>query len=235
VLRNMGTIGGNLCLDTRCNYLNQTEEWRRSIDYCMKAAGTVCWVAPGSPRCWAVSASDAAPMLAALDAEVRLMSAAGERTLPLLALYRDDGIDYLAKRADEILTAVEVPAASAAPACRAAFWKLRRRGSIDFAALSVAVALWVDAGGAVERARIVLGSVGSYPILAADAAASLHGAVPSPEAIAAAARAARAAATPLDNTDFHTAWRGAMVERYVEAALREAAGLPVDRQPPRHI
>ncbi|HUF79301.1 MAG TPA: FAD binding domain-containing protein, partial [Thermoanaerobaculia bacterium] len=80
-LRNMGTIGGNVCVDTRCTYYNQTEEWRRSIDYCMKEAGTVCWVAPSSPRCWAHSASDSAPMLAALGARVRLVSAAGERTV----------------------------------------------------------------------------------------------------------------------------------------------------------
>ena len=76
-LRNMGTLGGNLCLDTRCTYYNQTEEWRRSIDYCMKEVGTVCWVAPSSPRCWAHSASDSAPMLAALGGRVKLVSAHG--------------------------------------------------------------------------------------------------------------------------------------------------------------
>ena len=100
-LRNMGTIGGNVCVDTRCTYYNQTEEWRRAIDYCMKEEGTVCWVAPSSPRCWAHSASDSAPMLAALGARVRLASTAGEREIPIAALYRDDGIDYLAKRPDE--------------------------------------------------------------------------------------------------------------------------------------
>ncbi|MCI0652202.1 MAG: FAD binding domain-containing protein, partial [Planctomycetes bacterium] len=73
LLRNMGTLGGNLCLDTRCTYLNQTEEWRRAIDYCMKAEGEICWVAPGSPRCWAVSSSDSAPILSAIGARVRLV------------------------------------------------------------------------------------------------------------------------------------------------------------------
>ena len=66
VLRNMGTIGGNVCLDTRCTYYNQNEEWRQSISYCMKAEGKVCWVAPSSPRCWAVQSADSAPMLVAL-------------------------------------------------------------------------------------------------------------------------------------------------------------------------
>ena len=102
-LRNMGTLGGNLCLDTRCTYYNQTEGWRHSIDYCMKEAGKVCWVAPSSSRCWAHSASDSAPMLAALEAEVRLVAADGERQIPVKNLFRDDGIEYLSKRPDEIL------------------------------------------------------------------------------------------------------------------------------------
>ena len=115
-LRNMATLGGNVCVDTRCTYYNQTEEWRRSIDYCMKEAGTVCWVAPGSSRCWAHTASDSAPVLCALDAEVRLVSSQGARTLPLVELYRDDGIDYLSKRPDEILTEITLPASSASVA-----------------------------------------------------------------------------------------------------------------------
>lgn len=234
VLRNMGTLGGNVLLDTRCTYYNQTEEWRRAIDYCMKAAGTVCWVAPGSPRCWAISAGDSVPMLVALGARAELVAAGGERDGPVAALFRDDGIAYLTKSPDEVLTAIHLPAESDASRCRTAFWKLRRRGSIDFAVLSVAVALWTDAAGAVERARVVLGAVASLPVEVEAAAAALVGAPPSPESIAAAARACRAAATPMDNTDFHAAWRGVMVERYAEAALREAAGLPVERLPPQH-
>ena len=162
-LRNMGTIGGNVCVDTRCTYYNQTEGWRRSIDYCMKAEGEICWVAPTSPRCWAHSATDAAPMLCALGARVVLLGPEGERTVPISALYQDDGIDYLTKQPDELVTAILLPPESNADRCRTAFWKLRRRGSIDFAVLSVAVAVW-PAAGAVERAEIVLGCRG----LAAD-------------------------------------------------------------------
>ena len=92
-LRNMGTIGGNLCLDTRCTYYDQNEEWRQAISYCMKAEGKVCWVAPSSPRCWAVQSADSAPMLVALGARVRLDSASGEREIPVEALYRDDGME----------------------------------------------------------------------------------------------------------------------------------------------
>jgi 4-hydroxybenzoyl-CoA reductase subunit beta len=233
-LRNMGTIGGNVCVDTRCTYYNQTEEWRRSIDYCMKEAGTVCWVAPSSPRCWAHSASDAAPMFAALGARVRLAGPDGEREVPIAALYRDDGIDYLAKRPDELVTAIEVPTEAAAGRCRQAFWKLRRRGSIDFAVLSVAAAVWVDGGGTVADARLYLGAVGSQPVEAGESARALIGKPLGAETIAEAARLARKPATPMDNTDFQAQWRGAMVVHYTEAALRECAGLPVERPAPNH-
>jgi 4-hydroxybenzoyl-CoA reductase subunit beta len=233
-LRNMATIGGNLCVDTRCTYYNQTEEWRRSIDYCMKEQGTVCWVAPGSSRCWAHTASDSAPVLCALSAEVELLSADGRRSLPVEGLYRDDGIDYLAKRPDEILTRITLPAAAAAPACRASFWKLRRRGTIDFAVMSVAAAVWSDPDGTVTRARLFLGAVGSRPLAVPDAAAALIGRALDEESIAAAAVAARKVATPLDNTDFHAQWRGVMTGHYTEAALREIAGRPTETPPPPH-
>ena len=235
-LRNMGTIGGNICLDTRCTYYNQTEPWRQAIDYCMKEAGSVCWVAPSSSRCWAHSASDAAPILSALDARVILAGPNGERTIPIWALYRDDGIDYLTKQADELVTAILLPPEAASQSCSSAFWKLRRRGSIDFAVLSVAVAVWPgpDPGAVVDRARIVLGAVGSRPVSADDAAAVLVGRPLSEESIAKAARLARKAATPMDNTDFQAQWRGKMVERYTLAALREAAGLEPGVAPPRH-
>jgi 4-hydroxybenzoyl-CoA reductase subunit beta len=233
-LRNMATLGGNLLIDTRCTYYNQSEEWRRSIDYCLKETGTVCWVAPGSSKCWAHTASDSAPMLAALDARVVLRSTAGERALPILELYRDDGIDYLGKHAGEILTRVLIPSGSDQARCRTAFWKLRRRGSIDFAVLSAAVAIWMAPDGVVSRARIILGAVASCPLLVAGAADSLIGRPLDRETIRIAAREARKAATPMDNTDLQAQWRGVMVERYTEAALSEAAGLPVTTFPPPH-
>ncbi|MDX1503738.1 MAG: FAD binding domain-containing protein [Thermoanaerobaculia bacterium] len=233
-LRNMGTLGGNLCLDTRCTYYNQTEEWRRSIDYCLKEEGTVCWVAPGSSICWAHSASDSAPVLAALDARVRLAGVEGEREIAVDELFRNDGIDYLTKRPEEILTEIRLPPGSAADRCRSSFWKLRRRGSIDFAVLSVAVAVWTHPDGTVERARIYLGSVASRPVAAEEASRLLVGTRPGEETVAAAARAARKVATPMDNTDFQTQWRGVMAERYAEAALREALGLERRRALPAH-
>jgi 4-hydroxybenzoyl-CoA reductase subunit beta len=234
-LRNMGTIGGNVCVDTRCTYYNQTEDWRRSIDYCMKAEGSICWVATSSPTCLAHSASDSAPMLCALGAGVRLVSKEEERVIPLEALYKDDGIHYLAKRPDEIVTDIIVQGTSDSTRCRSAFWKLRRRGSIDFAVLSAAVALWTDPVGIVTNARIYLGAVGSQPVPATDAAQFLIGKPLTSEIIAEAARLARKPAYPMDNTDFQAQWRGTMVVKYTEAALRDAAGLPVERLAPKHL
>jgi 4-hydroxybenzoyl-CoA reductase subunit beta len=226
-LRNMGTLGGNLCLNTRCTYFGQSEDWRCSIDYCMKEKGTVCWVAPSSDRCWAISASDTAPVLAALGATVRLVSRAGERAIPIAQLYRDDGIEWLTKRPDEILADILLPAGSAAVspagdgggACRSAYRKLRRRGSIDFAALTVAAAVWTDGTGTVERAALWLGSVASSPLRVPEAETLLGGRRLDAEAIAEAARAARDIATPLDNADFTAQWRSRMVERWVTDTL----------------
>lgn len=234
VLRNMGTLGGNLCLDTRCTYYNQNEEWRQAIHYCMKAEGEVCWVAPGSPRCWAVSSSDSAPMLAALEAQVRLVSSEDERTIPVEALFQDDGMAYLTKRPEEILVEVKLPESSSSTHCRSSFWKLRRRGAIDFAVLSVAAALWLNDEGVVEKARVFLGAVASYPTPATATVAALLGRPLTAENITAAAALARKDATPMDNTDFTPPWRGAVLAKYVEAALRECAGLAIERLAPKH-
>lgn len=233
-LRQMGTLGGNICLDTRCTYYNQTEDWRRAIDYCMKEDGSVCWVAPSSSRCWAHTASDSAPILAALGARVRLQSAEGERDLALTELYRDDGIDYLAKRPDEIVTDVLLPGESDSQSCRSSFWKLRRRGSIDFAVLSVAAAVWTDAKGIVSDARVFLGAVGSRPVPVEGATEILRGQSLTEDGIAEVARLARQLATPMDNTDFKAQWRGLMTARYTQAALREIAGLETQILPPQH-
>ena len=233
-LRNMGTLGGNLCVDTRCTYYNQTEEWRRSIDYCMKEQGTICWVATSSPRCWAHSASDAAPILCALGARVKLASSEGERVIPLTELYRDDGIEYLGKKRDEVLTEVLLPSDADADHCRSAFWKLRRRGSIDFSVLSVAAAVWTDDDGVVSRAAVYLGAVGSSPVSVSGVESLLVGRRLEEDVIAAVAHQAHQDATPMSNTDFLPSWRGKMAEHYTHAALCEAAGLPVRRKPPKH-
>ena len=217
LLRNMGTLGGNLCLDTRCNYYNQGYEWRKAIDFCMKKDGAICWVAPSSPRCWAVSSSDLAPVMVALGAEYVLAGPQGERVVPAARFYHNDGINYLTKQPDEILTAVRLPAPDG---WDAVYHKLRRRGSFDFPVLGVAA--WVRWDGAkVADARVVLGGVASHPLEITDAGATLSGSALEPEAIAAAAEAAFRPAKPLDNTDFDLSWRKQMTRVYVTRALEE--------------
>jgi len=219
LLRNMGTLGGNLCLDTRCNYYDQTYEWRKAIDFCMKKDGHICWVAPSSPRCWAVSSSDVAPVMVAIGAEFLLVGPAGERLVPAGRLYHNDGINYLTKHADEILAEVRLPSADG---WDATYHKLRRRGSFDFPVLGAAAWVRWD-GDRVADARVVLGGVASWPQEVAEAGAALKGRALSDDAIAAAAEAAYRPAKPLDNTDFDLSWRKQMTRVYVTRALAELA------------
>ena len=219
-LRNMGTIGGNLCLDTRCTYYDQTHEWRKSIDFCMKKDGRICWVATSSPKCLAVSSTDTAPMLQALGASVTLVSATGERVMPIGELFANDGIHYLTRRPDEILTTVVVPPSSG---WRSSYWKLRRRGSFDFPVAAAAVAAKLDGANVVD-VRIVLGAVGSRPMESDRAATMLRGQPLTPERIAEAAIVAAEVAKPMDNTDFELVWRKAMVRTLVTHALHEIRG-----------
>lgn len=219
-LRNMGTLGGNLCLDTRCTYYDQSAEWRQAIGYCLKKDGETCWVATSSPKCLAVSSTDTAPALIALGASVRLASATGVRTLLVTDLFRNDGMRYLTRQPDEILTDVIVPPQAE---WTSRYWKLRRRGSFDFPAAAAAVAIRRETG-VVTGARIVLGAVASRPLVSDKAAALLIGYPLTDERIAAAADAAYEIAKPMDNTDFTLVWRKRMVKALVGYALRDARG-----------
>ncbi|HMA40819.1 MAG TPA: FAD binding domain-containing protein [Gemmatimonadales bacterium] len=228
LLRNMGTLGGNLCLDTRCNYYDQSYEWRKAIDFCMKKDGAICWVAPSSPRCWAVNSSDVAPVMVAIGAEYVLVGPAGERVVPAARFYNNDGINYLTKQPDEILSAVRLPAAHG---WDAVYHKLRRRGSFDFPVLGVAA--WIRwegrgtrDGGRVVDARIVLGGVASHPQEVVEAGAALKGSALTDDAIAAAAEAAFHPSKPMDNTDFDLSWRKQMTRVYVTRALEELRSRP---------
>ena len=214
-LRRMGTLGGNLCLDTRCTYYDQNYHWRKSIDFCMKKDGAICWVAPNSRRCWAVSSSDTAPVAVALRARLKLVSASGERSIEAGDFFRDDGIDYLTRRPDEILASIDFADHAG---WRMTYEKLRRRGSFDFPILGVAAAVKLT-DRMVEDVRLVLGAVGSSPVDQSDLARPLVGTRPTREAIQAVAAAAYKGARPLDNTDLNYAWRKKMTRVYVERAL----------------
>lgn len=228
-LRNVSTIGGNLLLDTRCNYYDQTYEWRQAIHFCMKKDGEICWVAPSSPRCWAVQSSDSAPVMVAIGAKVKLVSKEGERVITAESLYVDDGMAHLSRRPDELLTEVQLPPVNG---WRATYWKLRRRGSFDFPILGVATCLKLAADGTVEHAKIVMGGVGSHPIEAIGSEKLIIGKKLTEDLVQEAAAAAYPIAKPLDNTDLAMHWRKDMSRNYVTGTLRELAGLPPSFVPP---
>jgi 4-hydroxybenzoyl-CoA reductase subunit beta len=217
ILRNMGTIGGNLLLDTRCNYYDQNYEWRKGINFCLKKDGDVCWVAPGSSKCWAVQSSDLVPVMVAIGAKLRFASTLGERVVDAAGLYNDDGIDYLRKRPDELLVDVQLPPTNG---WRASYQKLRRRGAFDFPVLGVAAWIKTD-GSAVTDARVVLGAIAPSPIEIKEAATALRGQPLDEDRIQAAAEAAYIKARPLDNTDFVSQWRKQMARQYTLRALRD--------------
>jgi 4-hydroxybenzoyl-CoA reductase subunit beta len=217
-LRNMGTIGGNLCLDTRCNYYNQNYEWRKAIDFCLKKDGDVCWVATASKRCVAASSTDCAPALMAIGATVKLVSALGEREVALEDLYNNDGIDYLRRRSDEILTAIKID-----HDVKSTYWKLRRRGAFDFPVLGVGAAVTFD-GDRVETARIALGAVASRPFLVEKAGEFLKGKKLTDDVIEEAARLVASRAKPMDNADLEVYWRKDVSAEFARYALRELRG-----------
>ena len=158
----------------------------------------------------------------AIGAKVKLVSRAGERLLPAAELYNDDGIEYLGKRPDELLTEIHLPPTNG---WRATYWKLRRRGSFDFPVLGVASCLRLAGDGTVEDAKIILGGVGPSPLEALAAQKAIIGRKLTEQSISEAAAAAYPAAKPLDNTDFAMSWRKDMARHYVSGTLRELAGL----------
>jgi len=221
-IRYMGTLGGNLLVDPRCNYYNQTQAWRKAVGFCKKKDGDICLVAPSSPRCWAVSSSDSAPVAVALAAELTLQGVQGTRRIPAADLYHDDGIEYTTKQPDEVITAIHLPATKLT--MTSAYWKLRRRPAFDFPILGVAVALDWDAG-VVTDARGALGAVGSHPVDIRAFLKPLIGQRPDEDLIASVAEASDKRSRPLDNTDLSHYWRKRMTKVYVERALRDACGL----------
>src|SRR5712691_6392929 len=233
-IRNMATLGGNLCLDTRCNYYDQSYDWRKAINFCLKKDGATCWVAPGSPKCLAISSTDTAPALIVLGARVRLVSRSEEREVPLAELYNNDGLDYIRRKPNEILAEVLLDSLHG---WKSTYWKLRRRGSFDFPVLLVAAAARFSASGEVEDARIVVGSVASRPLVATEAAAFLIGRSLDHEVIAEAAALAARVAKPLVNTDFDMTWRKKVAGEFVTYALRELRGddLRRERQSLTHL
>ena len=219
-LRNGGTLGGNVCLDTRCLYFNQNELWRQGLGYCLKSFGSICQAAPKSPRCFAVSSADTVPVLLALAAELRLAGPDGDREIPIEDFYRRDGIDYLTRKPGEIVTAIVLPPAGAQ---KMTYLKMRKRNAIDFPVAGVAVVLETDADNKVTKARVVLGALESTPILLEQASALMVGNELTCELIDTVADLAFKAAKPIDNTDMGPAYRKQMARVLTRRALQQLA------------
>ena len=158
--RAYGTIGGNLCLDTRCLFYNQSQWWRESNNFCLKHKGDVCHVAPGGKRCFAAFSGDVAPAMMVYEAKIDLEGPNGSRTIPLEDLYRNDGMDHLTLEQDELLVSIRLP--KAGPGAVSAYEKSRVRGSIDFPLAGCAVRLTED-DGKIADLRIALTAVSPYP------------------------------------------------------------------------
>jgi len=222
-LRNMGTIGGNVFVDTRCNYYDQTFFWRQAVGFCMKKDGDICLVAPGSAKCLAIASSDTSPVLVSLGAEAIMVSPRGERHCKLADLFRDDGIDYSTKGRDEVLKGLFIPRQSLS--LKNAYLKLRRRGSFDFPILGVAVTMDVDDRSECRHASVVLTAVASAPKVVPEASTLLQGKKITKELIDAVADAAAKISHPLDNADLDYWYRKRMAKVYTQRALAQVAGL----------
>jgi len=222
-LRNAGTIGGNVFVDTRCNYYDQTFFWRQAAGFCIKKDGDICLVAPKSKLCLAVFSSDTAPVLCSLGAVANFFGPDGLRRVPFDECYREDGIHFLTKRRDEVLKGILIP--RAAFGRRNVYLKLRRRGSFDFPILGVAASLALDRDGICHSARIVLTGVGSAPKLVSEAAPLLEGRKVSGQEIDAAGEAAAKVSHPVDNADLDYWYRKRMTNVYTRKALSLLAGL----------
>jgi 4-hydroxybenzoyl-CoA reductase subunit beta len=214
-LRNMGTIGGNVCLDTRCNWYDQSLFWRTAEGFCMKThAEVVCRVAPSSRLCLAVASADTVPALIALGASVRVTGPKGERSVDLAACYREDGIRYLTLEPGEVVTEVVLPPSDG---WRSTYLKQRDRNSFDFPIAGVAAAVRWDAG-VVTGARLAITALSSRPV-AVDASA-LIGTKLDDDAIAVVADSAHKAARPMDNTSGTISQRKRAARVFTERALR---------------
>lgn len=217
VLRNMGTLGGNICLDTRCLWYNQSLAWRKSCGFCIKKDGDLCHVAPGGTKCWAAFSADTPPALLCLDAEIEITSVRGTRRMPLRDFYTNDGVNRMRLAKDELLTRIILPARTAG--WRGAYRKLRVRGSIDYPLAGVAVAL--QRNGSISDARVAITGVNPAPLVVR--ADSLHGKSLSDDLAAEIGELAARTAKPLTTSALTPEYRREMVRVFTRRALLAAA------------
>ena len=218
VLRNMGTIGGNLCLDTRCLWYNQSLVWRKSCGFCLKKDGDLCHVAPGGNICWAAFSGDTPPALLCLGAEIEIVGPNGLRRTPLSGFYVNEGIVRLHLAPNEIVTRVHLPGSSAG--WRGSYQKLRVRGSIDYPLAGVAVALKIDTlSGRIEDAGVAITAVNPAPFLVKDADAQLVGALSTEEFAERIGELAARTAKPLTTSALTPEYRREVVRVFAKRAV----------------
>ena len=220
ILRNMGTLGGNLCLDTRCVWYNQSKQWRKSCGFCLKKDGKICHVAPKSELCWAVFSGDMAPALLCLGAEVGMVGPLGFRKVPLAEFYGSDGMERIRIERFEILTRVIIPQDSAR--WKGSYQKLRVRGSIDYPLAGVAVALKLKSG-LVEKARVAITGVNPAPMLVATAENALVGRPANDHYANVVGELAAEVAKPLTTSGLTPEYRREMVRVLAKRAVLAAA------------
>ncbi len=219
-LRRMGTIGGNVCLDTRCVYINQTHFWRQALGYCLKKDGTVCHVVAGGQRCVAAANNDSAPVLMSLGARLVLRSPRGERVVPIDAFYSTDGVFNQTRARDELLTRIDIP--KPAHGTRMAYMKLRTRAAIDFPELGVAVLVRLDDSEHVEHVDVCVTALGARPIHVGKLAPLAVGRPLDRATIDAIADEAFRRCKPLKNIASDPSYRREMVPVLVRRALDRA-------------
>jgi 4-hydroxybenzoyl-CoA reductase subunit beta len=232
-LHNMGTLGGNLCLNTRCFFYNQSQFWRQARPLCFKTGGEMCHVVKGGDHCYSVYQGDLAPVLIALEARVKVVQKGSERVIPLLDLYTGRGEEPIALEAGEILTEVEIPGPtpdfkSGGSSLTTASWggdyqKLRYRGAMDFPLVGVAAVLNWN-GESCARAKVVLTAVASAPVVVEEASKLLEGKKPDEEVMARAAEAAYEVAQPVANVGSTPRYRRKMVRAMAQRAIANAWG-----------
>jgi 4-hydroxybenzoyl-CoA reductase subunit beta len=221
-LRNRGTLGGNLCLETRCTYYNQTQFWRSALGYCLKKEGTVCHVTRVGKKCVAAHSADTPPVLMTMDAVVELEGPAGRRQSPVRDFFVADGIRNTTREPGELVTGVRVPLPG--PGVRGAYAKLRQRRAVDFPLLTVAVAADLDPDHGVRWIRGVVTGLGSRPRDLSGWDDLAEGRILDEELVDALAERAHRQCHPLENITIDPQWRRAMVPVYVRRALERLRG-----------
>lgn len=219
VIRNMGTIGGNICLDTRCLWYNQSLTWRKACGFCIKKDGDLCHVAPGGTKCWAAFSGDTPPALLCLNAEIEIIGPSGERRMPLADFYTGLGDDYRKLQSNEIVSRVFLPASSSGYS--GVYRKLRIRGSIDYPLAGVAIAI-KRSNGQIEDAMVALTAVNPAPVMVKGATQLLTGKKMNEELAEAIGDLAARTAKPLTTSALTPEYRREMIRVFAKRALLAA-------------